>query len=101
MSKTKAFDAQIAGIVNKTREDIYGPPAAHFKASAAVKAILREGFTGDPALLHAMEMIADKLVRLRKTPDHFDSWLDIAGYARTGVMVIDAKDEERKAQGNA
>ena len=42
MSKTKAFDAQIAGIVNKTREDIYGPPAAHFKASAAIKAILRE-----------------------------------------------------------
>ena len=55
-----------------------------------IKGILRREMEGkDPRLLHAMEMIADKLTRLTNKPDHYDSWLDVAGYARTALMVLD------------
>jgi hypothetical protein len=43
-------------------------------------------------------MIADKMARLCHSPTHFDSWLDIAGYARTAVMMLDERerrDQER------
>ena len=32
----------------------------------------------------AMMMVQVKLARLMETPDHTDSWVDIAGYAWTG-----------------
>lgn len=42
-----------------------------------------------PEARHALEMIADKMARLIETPDHLDSAMDLAGYARTLVMVTD------------
>jgi len=93
---TAEFDKMLAGLVNSTRMADYGHPADHFQISAAIKAEIRANFKGDPRLLHALEMLADKMARLCHSPDHFDSWLDIAGYARTAVMVLDRITEEKR-----
>jgi len=41
----------------------------------------------------AMMMVAVKLARLMETPDHRDSWVDIAGYAWTGAKCVEAKHD--------
>lgn len=91
MSNTEKFDKMLSGMVNKERAADYGHPSFHFEISAGLKKIIRDHFDceGDERLLHAMDMVCDKLARLCHTPTHFDSWLDIAGYARTAMMVMD------------
>lgn len=37
----------------------------------------------------AQMMVALKLARLMETPDHWDSWVDIAGYAATGAQCVE------------
>lgn len=90
MSKTKQFDEKIAGMVNQERMGTYGHPLDHFTKTQALANIL---FSVEKPMesyhKHAMFFILDKLVRLSHTPDHFDSWLDIAGYARTALMAED------------
>lgn len=85
------FDTQLQGLVNTDRMKDYGHPADHFYISATMKQVLRDNYADDLRLLHAMEMICDKLARLHHSPDHLDSWIDIAGYARTAVMVLDSE----------
>jgi predicted glycosyltransferase involved in capsule biosynthesis len=41
----------------------------------------------------AMAMAAVKLARLVETPDHQDSWIDLAGYAAIGSECIDGEQE--------
>lgn len=96
-TSTEQFDRQLSGLVNSQRQSVYGHPLEHFEKSMRIKAALRFGYAGPPALMHAMEMIADKLARLSKSPDHFDSWLDIAGYARTAVLILDKFDGDATA----
>jgi len=38
-----------------------------------------------------MAMAAIKLARLVETPDHQDSWIDLAGYAAIGSECIDGQ----------
>lgn len=38
-------------------------------------------------------MTALKIARLMETPDHEDSWIDIAGYAACGGQMIDDQRE--------
>lgn len=85
----KEFDRQLQGVVNNDRAAIYGHPADHFTKSALLKEILFDNWKGGLPYRHTMEMIVDKLVRLSKSPQHLDSWIDVAGYARTAVMVMD------------
>jgi hypothetical protein len=92
MNKLDHFDTQLQGLVNADRMKDYGHPADHFAKSAALKAELFKDYTGDASVRHAMEMIVDKLVRLSHSPFHLDSWIDVAGYARTAVMVIDRNE---------
>lgn len=73
--------------VNDDRGSVYGHPSVDFERVARLKAVIAE--CKDPLARHALEMIAVKIARLVQTPDHLDSWIDIAGYARTGVMVTD------------
>lgn len=83
------FDNAVSGITQE-RGKIYGPPRADFERIAALQAQVAS--CPDPAVRHALNMICVKLSRLVRSPDHLDSWIDIAGYARTGVMCL----EERK-----
>lgn len=73
--------------VNTARAGTYGHPSIHFDRVARLKEVVQE--CPDPKVRHTLDMILDKVARLIKTPDHLDSWVDIAGYARCGVMVTD------------
>lgn len=86
MSATKYFDDGIRRVTGE-RGAVYGHPAVNFRRAAAMRAIVNE--CPDPVLREALGNITDKIARLIETPDHADSWLDIAGYARCGCMSID------------
>ena len=49
----------------------------------------------DVELREILGMIATKVVRLVQTPTHLDSWIDIAGYSRCGVMLLDDRQSEQ------
>lgn len=87
-SPLQQFDAAVAR-VTQDRGSNYGHPADDFDRAARLKAVVAE--IEDPLIRHAAEMICVKLARLIHTPEHLDSWIDIAGYARTAVMVIDER----------
>jgi hypothetical protein len=87
--KTDAFDAALSKQANVTadRGKVYGHPYDDFGRAAAIKAAVAD--CPDLRIRHVLEMIAVKMARLTHSPDHLDSFIDIAGYARTGVMVLD------------
>lgn len=93
LSATEDFDKQLAGLVNAERRAIYGHPADNFRRIAAIDAIIAE--CPDPVVRVALSAIGTKLCRLVQTPDHLDSFIDIAGYARCGVMILDRRAEEK------
>lgn len=84
------FDQTITDIVTERGAD-YGHPLDDFERAAALKAVLAE--CNDPVLRHAMEMICVKLARLIHNPTHIDTINDIAGYARTMLMVIEKRKD--------
>jgi|MDSW01.2.fsa_nt_gb hypothetical protein len=87
---TKKFDAQIAPVVSQ-RGETYGHPSDDFRRASALKDIVRE--CPDTEVRHALEMICVKLARLINRPTHFDSVVDIAGYARTIAMIMDSRGD--------
>jgi len=80
------FDAALTKLTQDRSRD-YGHPYDDFGTVAVLVNELKD--VDDPRLFHIMYMICVKLSRLKTTPDHFDSWADIAGYARTACMVLD------------
>jgi hypothetical protein len=81
-------------IVNGARQKAYGHPLDDFSKTAK----MWEGIIGVPITPEqiALCMIAVKISRLRNTPDHRDSIVDIAGYTATYEMV----QTERKRRGD-
>lgn len=74
-----------AKCVNIDRRQNYGPPESNFKRIAQIwNVILGAPVTSAQV---AQCMIAVKLARLIETPDHEDSWIDIAGYAACGGEI--------------
>lgn len=84
--RVQQFNAGIQRVTDQ-RGQVYGHPRLDFGRVDRLKSVVAE--CRHPLARHAMEMICVKMARLIETPDHLDSWLDIAGYARTGVMVTD------------
>lgn len=82
------FDKTFAVLVDERGRD-YGDPRDNFDRIQKFKAVIAE--CKDPLAREALEMIAVKVSRLIESPDHLDSWIDIANYARTGVMVTDGE----------
>lgn len=89
MSNAAQFDKEMQDLT-KRRGEVYGHPAVDFARAASLKAIVQD--CPDPRLRHVLEMLCVKMARLINTPTHLDSWVDIAGYARTACMVIDYKE---------
>lgn len=79
------FDAAYAK-VTLDRRDIYGAPEDTYRRIAALRAVVDE--CPDPQIREILAMIVTKVARLVQTPDHLDSWVDVAGYARCGVMLL-------------
>jgi len=88
---TAQYDMAVG--VTVERGKVYGPPGVDFARAAAIKAALVD--CPDPRVRHALEMIGVKMARLVQspTPNNIDSVIDIAGYARTIVMLWDEDDD--------
>ena len=85
-SRLAQFDTAIQKVTQE-RAAVYAPPGIDFARANKIKEALGE--CRDPLARFALEMIAVKMARLIETPGHLDSWIDIAGYARCGVMVTE------------
>ena len=88
MKMTEQFDAALAGgAITAERGASYAHPSVDFRRAAIMKTVTAE--CPDARIRHALDMILTKVARLVQSPDHVDSWIDIAGYARTACMVLD------------
>lgn len=84
------FDAAYAK-VTLDRRDIYGEPEDTYRRIAALRAVVDE--CPDVQIREILGMVVTKVARLIQTPDHLDSWVDVAGYARCGVMLLNDRVE--------
>lgn len=70
----------------------YGHPAEDFsRVTGAARAL--KLYPNDGPKEHALYMILVKIARLIETPDHHDSLVDIAGYARNYEMILEASSD--------
>ena len=76
-------------LVSTDRQGIYGPPHLDFARTAAMWA----GYMGVEFAPEdvAMMMVLLKVSRLKQSPGHRDSVVDIAGYAKTMSLVQEAR----------
>jgi hypothetical protein len=90
MNRAELLEAALDA-VNK-RPKAYGPPESNFMRIACLWSAYMYLVKGMGAV-HvgpddvANMMILMKIARLVETPDHEDSWTDIAGYAACGAEV--------------
>lgn len=94
-NRTEHFDVTMKTL-SKVRGDVYGHPLDDFRRAGALFRVVEE--CPHPEVRHALQMICVKMARLIQTPSHTDSIIDIAGYARTIVMILD--EEERRSDKN-
>lgn len=90
------FDRAYAG-VTEDRRHVYGEPEDTYRRISALREIVDE--CPDPQIREILGMIATKLARLVQTPTHLDSWVDVAGYARCGAMLLDDREKAASAAG--
>lgn len=91
----EAFDRALSdGAITTERGSNYGHPRDDFARIAKLTAALPE--FADPRMAHIARMIVVKLCRLSVLPSHLDSIIDIAGYARTWVMLLPEPGDERQ-----
>ena len=70
----------------------YGSPDASLGNIAALWSVILQTEVTPSEV--ALCMSALKIARLINTPQHFDSWCDLAGYAAMGGEVATCGDEE-------
>tara|TARA_R110000751_G_scaffold1993_9_gene7736 strand:- start:178 stop:837 length:660 start_codon:yes stop_codon:yes gene_type:complete len=104
LSRTEKFDRAAKGITQQ-RGKTYGHPVDDFHRVSLIKEAVAD--CQNREIRHALEMIGVKMARLVTSPDHLDTIVDIAGYARTMVMVLDkqgsaapARAKSREGSGN-
>lgn len=74
-------------LITGDRQDAYGPPSESFGDMASVLNALGVGdgeLTGTDVVIFN---IVQKLRRLSVTPNHTDSWVDLAGYSALGFEI--------------
>jgi hypothetical protein len=83
---------EAASLVDGDRGANYGHPYDDFKK--VVDAAYYLGIRPHLGVKHhVLYMILVKMSRLVETPDHRDSIIDIAGYARTYEMILERENE--------
>lgn len=87
------FDAAYSK-VTADRRDVYGAPEDTYRRISAMRAVVDE--CADPQIREILAMIVTKVARLVQTPNHLDSWVDVAGYSRCGVMLLDDRERAGK-----
>lgn len=87
-SLLERFDAAY-GNVTADRRDVYGAPEDTYRRISTMRTIIDE--CPDTQVREILAMIVTKVARLVQTPDHLDSWVDVAGYSRCGVMLLDER----------
>jgi hypothetical protein len=78
-------------VVTDQRGAVYGHPKDDFSRVVRLKDVVAE--CQHPLARHVLEMLCVKIARLINCPDHVDSWVDIAGYSRTGIIVTEPEGE--------
>ena len=96
MTPLKQFDKSTS-TVTQDRGATYGHPSDNFRNAALLQNVIDQ--CNDAVLRIPLRMICLKMARLVETPSHIDSWVDIAGYARTAAMVISQRYEENSGSG--
>jgi hypothetical protein len=82
-------------IINGPRAKVYGSPKQNHDRIAAIWSVILD--VEVDAQQAALCMAAVKIARLIQTPDHLDSYVDLAGYAAvTGEMVLEAKASDQE-----
>lgn len=84
-------------VVNGARADVYGGPEDSFQLIARLwepyltaKCISLDGACIEPEDVAVMMGLL-KVARLAQSPDHEDSWVDLAGYAACGAEIACAR----------
>lgn len=80
-------EAMRDGSVTHERGEDYGHPFDDFSRSVQIKDALKD--CPLPVLRHVLEMIGVKMARAVNDPYKLDTWIDIAGYARCAVMILE------------
>ncbi len=88
MLATTQFDSAIKDVTKRRGAD-YGHPLDDFRITNQLKRAVRQ--CPDPEIRHTLEMIGVKMARLCTNPEHIDTIIDIAGYARCIAMIIDER----------
>jgi len=87
MKALEVLEEAIA-LIHGQRADDYGDAQLSFQRMAdLVNPIIRKADGNLTATDMALVMIQVKIARLQESPDHEDSWTDIAGYAALGAQI--------------
>jgi len=90
MKEFEALDVleEAKDLIYGQRSDDYGDAQSNFQRMAdLVNPIIKKADGNLTATDMALVMIQVKIARLQETPDHEDSWIDIAGYAALGAQI--------------
>ena len=82
--------------INGGRADDYGEPSDNYRRIAGLWTAYLDERLSSPLTEAdvALMSILVKAARLIVSPDHRDSWVDVAGYAATGYDVV--ADQQRE-----
>ena len=87
MEAREVLEGAIALIHGQRAKD-YGDAQASFQGMADLaNPIIKKSDGKLTASDMALVMIQVKIARLQESPDHEDSWVDIAGYAALGAQI--------------
>ena len=87
--------------VSGDRMEDYGTPSENYKRITGLwNSYLDCSFPDQREDLNEIDaivlMILTKIARLIESPDHYDTWKDIAGYAAVGWAVSSAPEGDKK-----